>query len=279
MKFVIPEKEEYKITLIGCGGTGGYLAQSLARIASDFDFPINLTFIDGDTVEEKNIGRQNFFPFEIGNNKAQVLAERYSLALATEIRYIDSYIDDSPSNDILSTLFTSDIIISAVDSAKARKNIHKTIKTIKDKVNNNIGFYNPSFFTENKPGLMVWIDAGNGQNSGQIILGNTFDMNLLNKQVKKNGTINFIPYPSIQEPDLINPKKEKESENNPNLSCAERLALKEQSLTINSIMASAVASIINNLLNQKGVLAHKIIISEEIPAMYPVMIESLFTKG
>ena len=71
----------YNIYIIGAGGTGGYLAQDLARyIAVRTEEKYNFTIVDGDVVEEKNLIRQNFIENDIGKNKAKVLAERYSKA-------------------------------------------------------------------------------------------------------------------------------------------------------------------------------------------------------
>ena len=77
------------ITLVGCGGTGSLVARALARILYDMQqrrlhLP-QVRFIDFDTVEAKNCGRQLFQPAEIGQPKSAVLARRYNLAFGLEI--------------------------------------------------------------------------------------------------------------------------------------------------------------------------------------------------
>ena len=49
---------------------------------------------DGDVVEEKNLIRQNFVEQDVGRNKAQVLAERYSAAFGIECEYIPRFVEN-----------------------------------------------------------------------------------------------------------------------------------------------------------------------------------------
>ena len=67
-----------KIVVIGAGGTGGYVIPHLYRIAYASGRPCRIIIADGDIVEQKNLIRQNFAECDIGENKAQVMAERYS---------------------------------------------------------------------------------------------------------------------------------------------------------------------------------------------------------
>lgn len=267
MKFLMPEKSSYQITLIGCGGTGGYVAQALSRIVFENEREIKLVFIDGDTVEEKNVGRQNFYYAEAGKNKASVLAERFSFAYGIDIEVIPKFLN-STEYQFLRILSLSDIIISAVDSAAARKEIHKCLEsihtTIKKRIEKNL--------TIDDLGYMIWIDTGNNESSGQILVGNTFDKKTVKMQKNKK-TLSFLPYPSISEPDIINKKLEKKY--SPRISCAERIRLKEQSTTINLLMASVVSSMINNLVEGKGIESYKVFVNEEIPGVFPVYVSEV----
>ncbi len=49
-----------KIVMIGTGGTGGHIAPHLYRLLCALDRPVRFIVCDGDTVEEKNLVRQNF---------------------------------------------------------------------------------------------------------------------------------------------------------------------------------------------------------------------------
>ncbi|MFA5252993.1 MAG: ThiF family adenylyltransferase, partial [Phycisphaerae bacterium] len=65
-----------EVILIGCGGTGAILAEHLCRMIAGYKLKCELVIYDGDTVEQNNIKRQNFYPYEIGQNKAEAIALR-----------------------------------------------------------------------------------------------------------------------------------------------------------------------------------------------------------
>jgi hypothetical protein len=156
------------IVVIGAGGTGSRLLPPLAQLvktclrkhnpAAMLD-KCDIYVIDGDIVEEKNLSRQNFISPDVGKNKALVVAERYSRAFGLSVIPCMEFLTpttkdkfDGPTGDILfKTVFENAVVIFAVDSAKARREI--------------LQFMN-RFCTTN---LFV-IDAGNEDDFGQIKL-------------------------------------------------------------------------------------------------------------
>ena len=76
-----PMDRPVKIVMLGAGGTGGYVAPYLFRLLHMLDRPARFVICDGDIVELKNLDRQNFVPADLGENKARILAERYSTVL------------------------------------------------------------------------------------------------------------------------------------------------------------------------------------------------------
>ena len=118
-----------KILVIGAGGTGGYVIPQLYRIAYSSNRPCRIIIADGDIVEEKNLIRQNFASFDIGENKARVLAQRYSETFGIETEYIPNFIEDE--DELYNLLNISDgypyyeprpisILIGAVDNNRSR---------------------------------------------------------------------------------------------------------------------------------------------------------------
>jgi hypothetical protein len=61
------------IYIIGCGGVGSWLAPAIAMLTG----PKEITLIDGDVLEPKNLNRQLFDSRSIGANKADALAQKY----------------------------------------------------------------------------------------------------------------------------------------------------------------------------------------------------------
>ena len=59
--------------IIGCGGVGSAIAPSFCLLKS----PEDITLIDGDVLERKNLNRQMFEASQIGQNKAQALGKKY----------------------------------------------------------------------------------------------------------------------------------------------------------------------------------------------------------
>ena len=66
--------------LIGCGGVGSAIVPSFCLLKN----PDDITLIDGDTIERKNLNRQMFDAGQIGMNKAQALAGKYGCKFLPE---------------------------------------------------------------------------------------------------------------------------------------------------------------------------------------------------
>ena len=92
MSFITPTSffnKTVRITVIGAGGTGSYLLSYLAqinyllRMVGGQDCPLQVHVYDPDTVSETNVGRQNFWPMDVGMNKADVLVNRINMGFGT----------------------------------------------------------------------------------------------------------------------------------------------------------------------------------------------------
>ena len=228
---ILPAYEEIEFYLVGCGGTGSWLAPSLGRIARTLSRQgknTTLILIDADIIEQKNVLRQNFCDAEIGLNKAQTLALRYSLSWGINIEALpDSFSPDIVARDYYHREHKLKILIGCVDNALARQSIASAISQYQ------------SWHTRNIPTELWWLDCGNHTNSGQILIGSHLSTELDAYQFHPLGCTK-LPAPCLQHPELLEPKPEELSETN--ISCAEIALLNTQSLAINQRIAAEAAS-------------------------------------
>ncbi len=220
---VLPRKAQaLNLVLVGCGGTGGWLAPDLARLAREFRsrWPrINLMFVDPDIVEPVNIPRQNFCHAEIGLPKAETLAARYGAAWGVEIAAVT---DRFSPEQVSSTWNTITVLVGCVDNAAARKSIAPVLDRNGDA---------PSVW---------WLDCGNGAHNGQVLLGSAASPQALACAFVKPTFCTALPSPTLQHPELLEPRPEEL--HSARLSCAEMAAANRQALTVNKEAAAHAAS-------------------------------------
>ncbi len=103
-----------KVTLVGAGGTGSILAESLVRLGVK-----NLVVIDDDKLEETNLNRwQGGKIRDVGRYKVNILKDiLYPIAHDIHIKSFESTVFDKK---VIEYIKDSDVIIGAVDSNKAR---------------------------------------------------------------------------------------------------------------------------------------------------------------
>jgi PRTRC genetic system ThiF family protein len=209
-----------KIVVIGAGGTGGYVIPHLYRICFASQRPTRVIVCDGDIVERKNLIRQNFIAQDIGENKAKVLADRYSAAFGFEAEYVPSFIENEESllklieaEKYHGELRCKVILIGAVDNNRSRQICH-----------------NAFLCSEN----LVYIDSGNGESTGQVVCG-----------VRQNSRTMYKPVCSVFK-DLL--ELDEDDKLPSEMSCAERAVSAPQSVTANLMAATAVTSFLYNLL-------------------------------
>ncbi len=210
---------------MGCGGTGGFVAEGLCRLLNGSDIPLIL--IDHDRVEPHNLIRQNFYAGDVGKFKSQALAERLSLQYGRRIGFsVYPYMHDLVGEDYGGGLIrpaVQGLIIGCVDNVEARRTIGQTL---------NYGNW--------------WLDAGNGLSSGQVLLGNARDRESLEGSFSKESRkVNRLPIPTYQLPSLLAPPTRKKPDNR---DCAEAVASEEQGPVINQAIAMLVLEFIHRML-------------------------------
>lgn len=129
-----PSFRPCNVVLVGCGGTGGWLAEPLARLlafhpgAAPFrEAPgDNLLLVDGDRWESRNRERQACRSADVGLHKVTTLAERVAAMELPDVRpwSIEEYLRTVDDVDlVLRNLPTPLLVICAVDNMAARVNV------------------------------------------------------------------------------------------------------------------------------------------------------------
>jgi len=126
----------------------------------------------------------------------------------------------------LHTQAAQGIIISCVDNVAARRSIAETLRH---------GNW--------------WLDAGNGYSSGQVLIGNTANVEHLEGCFdKEKQEVVALPMPTLQLPSLLAPPTRPVNDSK---DCAEAVLAEEQSPVINQSMAALVLEFMHLLLQEK----------------------------
>lgn len=210
--FIAPNISD--IILVGTGGTGSYLAQGLAKMIAGHKLDINVDLVDFDTVEEKNCSRQNFMPWEIGQNKAKSLSFRLNQQYGLSFKGHDMRGEEfSKRNGAYGAL-----LITCVDKIEPRKAL---------------AHHN------------LWLDCGNDLNYGQVIFGTTSDQSECEEEGKQ---LNDIPHITTLPNAYLKVGMEKlKDSKKKTVSCADT-PFAEQGCFINEIAAQAALTILTQIL-------------------------------
>jgi len=123
MKALTPEENDklkhFKVCVIGCGGLGGYVIESLGRIGIGY-----ITAVDGDVFDESNLNRQLLSSEDvIGVSKAETAKTRMQKVNSNiEVNAVAEYITENNGEEILRG---HDLVIDALDNITTRLLIEK----------------------------------------------------------------------------------------------------------------------------------------------------------
>lgn len=178
----------WQVAVVGAGGTGSALLPNLARLHHamlELGHPggIDCTVYDDDTVSETNVGRQGFYPVDVGQHKATLIVNRLNNLMGTRW---DAQTRRIGSGD----RFVCDLVIGCVDTRAARKAILGAMQR------GTGGYY---------------LDCGNESDSGQVILGQV-----------RGKSAERLPHVGDLYPELLDPKGDK-SDVAPSCSMADAL--------------------------------------------------------
>lgn len=227
--YILDPAHPLTVALIGAGGTGSQVLTSLGRMNYALrelgHQGLHVKVYDADIVTAANCGRQLFSPVEVGRNKAEVLTTKLNMFFGTSWESIPEMYDERTGH--------TNFVISCVDTVASRLAIRKNI--IREDSRSARGYdMERSYY---------WLDFGNTQSTGQVILGTTRDLSC-NKRKDNVGLLRCVT-------DFFDLSKVNEKKSGPSCSLAE--ALTKQDLFINSTLAQIGMAILWKMFS-KGVL-------------------------
>ena len=235
-----------QLILVGCGGSGSWLAPAVVRIAKQYTLQggdVDVLFVDPDIVEPANTVRQNFCQAEVGRYKAETLAMRYGAAWGLTIDMVAAPFDRQLITGMDDQ--TVAVLIGCVDNAAARKSIHAAFAS-------RLKADDGSIWSSR----LWWLDCGNSRTSGQVLLGSTLSSLSLSRAFVLPDRCNALPAPSLQHPELLIPRPEELDPADTGLSCEEMAARNAQSLTVNQMVAAVAADYLVGLVLSRSLKAY-----------------------
>lgn len=239
---------EIRVLQVGAGGTGSRMLEHLlclhrALLALGHPRGIDLMLVDDDTVSAANIGRQAFYPCDIGASKAHVLINRANMAMGDLGTVWGA---DMCRLDTRCNLGKYDLVIGAVDSRSGRLAILRGLEGASG-------------------GTRYWCDCGNQNHSGQVVLGE------VTSGKRKTDSEWRLPHAGELFPDLVQPKLDKVADDTPSCSLAE--ALEKQSLFINSAMSLFAANLLYQLFTKGELEVHGAFVNLPNMTVMPISID------
>lgn len=205
----------YSYIVMGAGGTGSWLASFLSKIDGE------VFLIDGDTVEPKNVLRQNFTENDVNGFKAEIIGTRYNQAFINEFMTDGSIIEE-----IIESLEpgTIPVIVGCLDNNGTRKIAHDV-------------------FVSDKYSDIIWVDSGNAERHGQTYVAAKID-----GEIKYKSPIDLDPAFQNFDGDERRPDQ---------ISCAEHSESAPQNVTANVTAATVLFDVLNLIVSNKLLLGNK----------------------
>mgnify|MGYP000081198240 FL=1 len=230
------------VNLIGAGGTGSQVLTALARMnhaLTELNHAgLSVRLWDDDVITEANLGRQLFAESELGFYKSVALINRVNRFFGTNWKAETQKFEKDDLERLQSNM-QSNIYISCVDNVKSRFDIAEILNELKIDKN----------YYRNQ--CKYWIDFGNSQFTGQVLLSTIGDIRQPNSE--KYETVENLPFITEEFGELL--KVSELEDNTPSCSLAE--ALEKQDLFINSTLAQMGSSLLwslfrNGLIENRG---------------------------
>lgn len=205
-----------RIVVVGAGGSGSHVIANLAvlhqaMMAMGHPHGLEVRVYDHDEVSEANVGRAKFYPADVGSNKASVIVNRINLCFGLDWGDVPGAFHEGIRSEELTW---PDIVIGCVDTRSSRRSIQAAMTRL--------GHYKEK----------LWLDLGNGEHDGQVVLGST------GKPDQR------MPFVTELYPEMLEAKNDPKDAG-PSCSMAE--ALRKQSAFVNATCAVHAVSMLANL--------------------------------
>ena len=205
----------------------------------------SVKFVDPDTVEMKNVGRQMYLECDVNTSKSVTLARRFNLAMGLNIVAYPELFDAEKHCGRYGTL-----LVGCVDNHQARLELSKV--------------------------RALWLDCGNDRTSGQVCLGNTSRKEEVQRCIK-SGQYTQLPNAALLFPQLLEPEPAPKPKPIPAASCADLVETGDQSLMINDAVGIVAGEYLYKLLNHLEVFSFLTYVDTESLSMrsVPIMADAL----
>lgn len=227
------------VIVVGAGGTGsallGKLFQMNATITKLGGSALDVVVLDDDTVSEANVGRQAYYPFDVGRNKAEVLVERFNQLGVTRWGFSPTKFTAETVNQLRNRNYYSGVVIfGCVDNAAGRIEMHKALNDTRN---------------------CIYIDAGNANRSGHVVVG-------VNATIGKDK----VYYPSVY--DLFKTQLDnwKPVEGD---SCSHEESIRKQDFGLNDSMALYAGQVLWQLIRHGECAYHSLNVDLESGQVQP----------
>lgn len=229
--YLLSPTNPIEINLIGAGGTGSKVLTALMEINHSLNelghAGLSVRLWDDDIVTQANLGKQRFAQCETGLYKSVALINRANRFSGTNWKAQTTKFERTPLGK-LPEHASATIFISCVDNVKSRFELAEMLHELSS-----------GTFYHNKP--KYWMDYGNSQHTGQVILSTAQEIRQPDSE--KYETVANMPFVTKEFGELL--RASETDDDTPSCSLAE--ALHKQDLFINSTLIQMGSSLLWSL--------------------------------
>ena len=230
--YLISPTNPIEVNLIGAGGTGSKVLTALMEMSHSLTelghAGLQVRLWDDDIITEANLGRQRFAPSETGLYKSVALINRVNRFMGTNWKAETQKFERNTFGGLPENT-KSTIYISCVDNVQTRFDIAEMLTAMSKQRR------------ANREEPKYWLDFGNSQHTGQVILSTIGSINQPDSE--KYEAVASLPMVTDEFGELL--KQSEQTDDTPSCSLAE--ALEKQDLFINSSLAQMGCSLLWNL--------------------------------